>query len=214
MKHHNFQKIKTVTFLIFLISSTGASAEGQKDEVTLENHTSEKLAVSIAYFGEFFVHTGIKTGIEYTLTESRGHKLTGGIRIGYWYQYRISNNLFADVDIGYRYTFKSGLFLDLIAATGYNHIFPDGKIYRYDAGKISRAPNHGYGTFMPSFAAGVGYNFGYKKDKPGIQTYLRPVIFGQFPLNNTIVPNIALEAGITIPLIISAKNKTIKEVQL
>lgn len=211
MRINQKNRNRTIGLFIFLSWVTVANAQSQNNEIKTVSVETNKLGISISYFGEFLTHPGAKLGLEYILLEKNGNKLISGFNLGYWGQYRISNNLFAVADIGYRYTFRSGFFLEAIVGAGYNHIIPDGKIYNYSGGVISQGSNTGYGVFMPVGSIGIGYHLGYEKGNPGAQLYLRPTFFGQFPVANTFIPNIALEAGITIPIGSTGKNKIQKE---
>ena len=72
-------------------------------------------------------------------------------------------------------------------------MFVDGKTYDYVNNKVITVPNNGDSYFMPLVSLAIGYDLEYKNSVPALKIYLKPFYFGQFPMNQIMVPNIGLK---------------------
>lgn len=163
--------------------------------------SAQALDLSAAYYGDTITHPGLKLGAGVPLLERGQHLIFGAANLGYFHHERNSENLFANAEAAYRFTFSFGLYLDLALGAGYMHTFADGPIYTVEDGAVRRAANTGHPLFMPSAGLGVGYLLGPGPKGGPLTIYIESSFFGQYPRDHLFVGRLALEVGLawTLP---------------
>lgn len=153
-------------------------------------------ALTLAWFGEFLFRPGGQLGAEVTLADSGPHALLGSAHLTSFYHPHLSVGLGAEVGLGYRASFANGLFLELHGALGYLHTFLAGTTYERDAaGALHTVAAAGNPAFAPSGTGGIGYDLSRRGRSP-LELFLRVTGFGQYPVNETWVPHVALQLGL------------------
>ena len=166
-----------------------------------ETMTGKRSAVTLGYFGETITNPGLFFGYEYNLRPQKLYQLHLSANAGGYHHSHNHTGLFSEIQIGQRYTFGSGLFVEQLLGVGYLHTFlSGGKIYEVsEPGAISEARNSGRGHFMPSLSLGFGLNLA-QKDKAPLLLFLRPKAFLQYPYNGYALSHAAVLIGITKPI--------------
>lgn len=154
-------------------------------------------AVSVSYFGDMIFHPGVRLGGELGLAEAGGHRLFLGANLGAYHHRGYQTALLADVELGYRYTFTGGFFLEGRAGAGYLHGFLAGTTWEPDGnGGFDPVAAAGNGAFMPTASAGLGFDWSRRGAAP-VAVFLRTVAFGQLPVNDRLVPHVAAQLGLS-----------------
>ena len=170
-----------------------------------EDNNNERLTLDLSYYGVLGTHPGLKTGIEFPITEKNREKLkkekirvsTSKLyiapNIGLYHHKRFHNAFFTELEIGYRKTFYSGFGLELSSGLGYTRSFLSGKTYEVsDSGEVDTVLFAGSSYFTPSLSLKLN-----KKTKNSLYYIGSRVLFtmpyntGEYP-----VPNLVFEFGI------------------
>jgi len=159
---------------------------------------SSRLAFSAAYLGELVFHPGALVGVEYRLAPAkrvaaRGWELSFASNLGSYVHVRNHVGMLIDAELGARYGFRSGVFVDGFAGVGYLHTFLAAPVYEVDAaGHAERVTDLGRPAFMPVLSAGGGYQ------TRTLAGFLRFETFGQYPFNQHLLPHVAVLVGARI----------------
>ena len=163
-----------------------------------ETMTEKRSAVTFGYFGETITNPGLFFGYEYNLRPQKRYQLHLSANAGGYHHSHNHTGLFSELQIGQRYTFGSGVFVEQLLGVGYLRTFlSGGKIYEVtEQGVVSEASNSGRGHFMPSLSLGFGLNLA-QKDKAPLLLFLRPKAYLQYLYNGYALPHIAVLIGVT-----------------
>lgn len=141
-------------------------------------------AVSVAWFGETLLHPGLRAGADFKLLERGRHRLLAGGHLGGYLHRGNHVGLLADAEIGYRFTFSGGVFLEVRLGAGYLRTFLHGDVYeRGDDGAFEQRSLGGANGFAPSQTVGVGYDLSRRFDRP-LSVFLLLGAFEQYPFNS------------------------------
>jgi hypothetical protein len=168
----------------------GSSQESQ------EVHNRSRIALKSGYFGEFALHPGFISGIDYTLFKKRWLNVHWDSEVGTYFHKWNNNSVFIQTSIGSRLTTPSSLCLDVNLGIGYMLTSPDGDIYSADKnGNLNRRNRPLYSHLKPSLSILLGWNGNRRKNMPliiqaGLETYL------QSAFNHTLLPHAALRLGL------------------
>jgi hypothetical protein len=189
-------------------------------------HTNpKKLSLEVSYFGETAIHPGIKTGISYTFWEkeksrkrwSKGrqgrlgpkvktHQFVTGANLAFYNHANNHSGLLPNAMIGWqKINQRRGTMIG--AQLGIGYLLRIYNIPTYELGENGNPEQvtaAGRGQFAPSLSILWGKDLSVKGDKP-ISWYIKPALFLLAPYNHTVLPNFALELGISYHL--SRENK-------
>lgn len=150
------------------------------------------------YYGQTATHSGFV--LEFGLEQVHSEKVTTPFRVdfGFFHHPRNHNGLFADANYGFRYKFKSGLYLEESLGAGILMSFlnSDGIYEVDDNGNVSEGSRFSTLDFMPSITLGLGYYI----DKNGENKnhfWFRPKLYWQYPHKTTSTYNFVLQLGFT-----------------
>jgi hypothetical protein len=198
-----FIKFFTVLSVASLLST---SAFNQK----LSSDTTKKpLAISVSYFGETITHYGLSVGAEYPLhmwnrekerkngtLKTRDYAWVTGLHLA---AFRHPGNHYGVIlypTIGYTRTKTKGAFFQTGISMGYMRVFLDGETYQVNsAGELERVRLASRGTFLPGVYMGWGKDLSRTTGIP-IIWHVKPSLLLQIPYNTTVLPRMALEAGV------------------
>jgi hypothetical protein len=190
--------VKTVTMyavILLLLSSQAYAQKKMVPKVLNEKPASHRLELEIGYFGNKILDPGLRLGLQYIPNVSTKNQFLLKASIGAYYQYRFMNHYFLSASAGYRHEFPIGLFLESSVGLGYQLAHINTTTYTYMDGILQEVTPAPFSMLMPSLNIGAGYC----SKKSGIGYYLRMTIFGEYPINNALIPNAAAELGITLP---------------
>lgn len=182
--------------LLLLFSSQVFSQENMAPKVQELKPDSHGLELEIGYFGNKILDPGLRLGIQYIPNISTKNQFLLKASIGAYYQYRFMNHYFLSAHAGYRHEFKTGLFLESSLGLGYQLAHINNTTFTYINGVLQEVTPAPFSMLMPSLNIGAGYH----SKKSGIGYYLRMSIFGEYPINNALIPGAAVELGLTLPL--------------
>lgn len=155
-------------------------------------------SLSVSYFGELITHPGVALGGEHEITGSGGHSLFGGARLATYVHPGFHTGVLGSLELGYRYTFTTGLFVDARVGVGYLHAILDGDTYAPSGnGGFTRVPGASRGGFAPSAALGFGVDLSHATGAP-VSLFARLDAFGQVPVNDGAVLHLATQVGVAI----------------
>jgi len=168
-------------------------------EVSFINH-----AVTMPFDGIVLspLHPGFSLGTEYAWKEGRLGRLYQSFHSGYFYNEFNAKALFLQTEIGFRHTFRFGLFADVEAGVGYLHAFHPREIFRLNAdGEFVKAKDGGKPAAIFSVALGVGYDFTRMLGRP-VSVFLRFQPFIQTPYcpEDSIAPQSFVHFGVRFKL--------------
>lgn len=168
--------------------------------------------LKISYFGEMITHPGIKVGFEHSLLEKdkvketkrkikhKRHQLITGANLGAYTHFKYNTALFLNTEIGYRYIRQGGIIFETMIGIGYLRTFLNGKTYVVNKnGDVSNVFLAGSNSFMPSISFGFGHDVSQKSNRI-TSWFIKPVVFIQMPYNSSVLPHLALEAGVNLHL--------------
>ena len=125
-----------VTHLIFLIMTCFGSILVSGQDSSEVNQRS-RLAIKAGYFGDFVMHPGFTTGIDYTLHRNRWLNIHWDTEIGTYFHKWNNNAVFLQSTIGSRLTTPFSACVDINLGLGYMLSTPNGDIYNVDeSGKL------------------------------------------------------------------------------
>jgi len=155
-----------------------------------EGAANDRVSFTTAYLGEFLFHPGVLGGVDVRLTGTRrGGSLAGAANLGGYVHVRNHVGVMADAELGYRFTFGSGLLVEGFAGLGYLHTFAAAPVYTVEDGKAEQVVDLGRPSFMPVVSLGVGWQLA------SLAPYVRVESFGQYPFNDHLLPHFALLVG-------------------
>ena len=159
-----------------------------------------RVDVELAYLGELYVHPGGKLGATTRLLGSDRHRLFGGAAAGFYDEPQHTLTAFAGVELGYRLTFDTGVYVEALAIAAYQRMFANGPVYEVEGGVAREVTDTGEPAFMPGLGLGVGWDLSRVPGAPPFRLYVRQLGFGQYPLDRLLVMNVGAELGIALPL--------------
>lgn len=176
----------------------------------LSNNSVRKYPVSIAYFGDFYFHPGIKVGAQYPLLIKKyeKHKRSGkikyrerhllsGLSLGYYHHTGLHNALFLTGEIGRRRILRSGVMFDYMYALGYERTFYPGKTFVVnDDNSIKKVPLAGGDYLFTGIALAMGKTRLIKRNQP-FGWYIKQNVMLQIPYNNSFGVLWGVEFGAT-----------------
>ena len=152
-----------------------------------------EIPINISYFGETFFRPGVLVGYENTFYRSFNFTIS----IGTYIHQRNHTGLFINAGLNWRHTYPIGYSMEFGLGLGYLHTWVHGgNIYTVDnTGNVSIRPNYGRSHFMPSAKLGLlGWDFRKRTDIP-LRLNADIIVFGRYPVNNLIMPHVALNVG-------------------
>lgn len=171
-------------------------------------------AFTVSYYSEYFVHYGLKGGIEYPLRLKFKEKNKGGelvrtkekllfatANLGFYRHPKNHYAVFILPEIALRKTknsgFKSGFFLGL----GYLRRFNDGPTFAVDnAGNVQKRALGGENRLLASFSYEIGKDWSKSKGVP-MAWHIKPTILFSMPHIHTVgLPQLVFDIGISMPL--------------
>lgn len=183
-----------VTLLLLFSSQVYSQEKIAPTELNVKP-VSQRLELEIGYFGNKILDPGLRLGIQFIPNVSTQNQFLLKASLGGYYQYRFMNHYFLSLHAGYRYEFLTGLFLESSLGLGYQLAHINNTTYTYINGVLQEVIPAPFSMLMPSLNIGAGY----RSKKTGIGYYLRMTIFGEYPINNALIPGFALELGLTLP---------------
>jgi hypothetical protein len=157
-------------------------------------------------------HPGIKVGIEHPLFEKdkvketkrkikhKKHQVISGANFGVYSHFKYNTALFLNTEIGYRYIRQGGIIFETMIGIGYLRTFLNGKTYSVNEnGDVRNVFLAGNNSFMPSISLGFGHDVSQKSNRI-TSWFIKPVVFIQMPYNSSVLPHLALEAGVNFHL--------------
>ena len=179
--------MKKIYLTIIMLTAIIAASKGQT-----------RINAGGGYFGHTATHPGIV--LEYEIERMYSEKASLPLRIdaGFYSHPRNHFGFFADVSLGFRRYFKSGLFLEESIGIGVleTAINSDGVYSVDDNGKVTGVSRFNPPDLMPSLTLGIGYNL---TKSSGTQNLLwfRPKIYWQYPHKTSSTFNPAIQLGFT-----------------
>lgn len=156
------------------------------------------LNVGGGYFGQTLTHPGVV--LEFELEHSYSERASLPIRfdLGTFVHPRSHYGLFFDANLGFRYYFKSGWFVEEgIGAGVFQSWLHSDQVYEVDdAGSVTETSRINPPDFMPSLTLGLGFNLTRDSGKRNL-IWLRPKVYWQVPHKTTSTYNFALQVGYT-----------------
>ncbi|MDX1446574.1 hypothetical protein [Lishizhenia sp.] len=157
--------------------------------------------VGVGYFGNTVTYPGLvlEYGLEKMFTAQASLPLR--LDVGFYHHKRYNTGVFADVNLGFRRYYASGLFLEESIGVGWMSTFvaSDEVFSINDAGELEEASRYASTDVMPSITLGIGYDLTRKSAAKHL-IWLRPKIFWQFPHKTTSFYSVALQVGYTYHL--------------
>jgi hypothetical protein len=107
--------------------------------------------------------------------------------------------LFTNLQIGQRYQFNSGFYIEQYIGLGYLRSYLNGDgIYEVSSGgMVNKVSNIGQGYKMSMISVGAGWDFSQNRHAKPLRLFIRPTLFWQAPFNGYSLPHIALQTGVT-----------------
>lgn len=177
-------------------------------------------AVTMSYYSEFFVHYGLKGGIEYPLKFQVKDKKRNGkmivpkekllfatANLGFYRHPKNHYAVFLLPEIAMRKTkrsgFKSGFFLGL----GYLRRFNDGPTFSVDEnGNVKKKTLGGEHRALASFSYEIGKDWSKSKNVP-LAWHIKPTLLFSMPHIHTVgLPQLVFDIGVSMPLDTFGKN--------
>lgn len=157
-----------------------------------------KTGVSVSYFGDLITHPGAVVSVEQSILPGR-YQLVGSLNLGGYIHKRNHTALFTNLQIGQRYRFRSGFYLEQFVGLGYFRSYLNGDgIYEVSStGVASQAANPGRGYVMPIINVGAGWDLSHRRNAIPLRLFVRPTLFWQAPFNGYSLPHLALQVGAT-----------------
>ncbi|MBC8155882.1 MAG: hypothetical protein H7Z72_23585 [Bacteroidetes bacterium] len=154
--------------------------------------------ITISYFGDALTHPGAVVSVEQSILPGR-YQLVFCVNVGGYVHKRNHTALFTNLQIGQRYRFNSGFYVEQYVGLGYfrSYLNGDGIYEVSNGGAVSRASNGGQGYRMPMVSVGVGWDLSQGPHARPLRLFVRPTVFWQAPFNGYALPHIALQTGIT-----------------
>lgn len=160
--------------ILFIALSNYFLILAQTDSTPEYSRFSAKIAIGNQAVGFPFQHSfsasnphgGI--GIEFRLNKSLTHQLLVSSNLGFFRNKVIGNSITSDLDFGYRYSNKTGLFLETSLDLGLIRQYHPRDIYAYDntEGTYVKVDNKGVFASLVGFRMGIGYDFSKKSNHP------------------------------------------------
>ena len=163
-------------------------------------NSNSKLGVKVGYFGEFVLHPGFTTGIDYTIHQKNWLSVHWDSELGAYFHKSNNNALFVQSTIGARFISPFSAFVDVNIGLGYMLTTPSGDIYVVDNNGILSSKGRPYQSALkPNISLMFGWNGSHKKDIPliihvGIEAYF------QSNFNHSMLPHAAFRGGIVYQL--------------
>ena len=163
-------------------------------EISFFNH-----AVAMPFDGIVLspVHPGFSMGTEYSYMTRKG-TLYQALHAGYFHNKYVARALFLETKIGFRYTFRPGIFANVGLGVGYLHSFrPAKKIFALDKnGVYEEVKDYGKAAFTVSLCVEAGYAFGVKTDWP-VSLFVRyePLVQMPYSVESGIYPHVKQHIG-------------------
>ncbi|MEL6254122.1 MAG: hypothetical protein AAFR87_19085 [Bacteroidota bacterium] len=157
-----------------------------------------KLRLGLGYYGETIFHPGIIVHAESDLLQKQ--KLSVPIRVGMGYYFHRYNHqaLFADLVLGIRWHLGSRIYTGLSGGIGLMNSWhhSDHGVFKVgENGDIQRISSFAGIDFMPSINAEIAYKL--KRDSVHKSIWLRPIVFFQNKVNDTVLLHFAMALGYT-----------------
>ena len=87
--------------------------------------------------------------------------------------------------------------MEVLLGAGVMRTFVNADTYRVnDVGEVDRVRLAGQWGFVPSLSLGLGKDLGFVKESTWA-FQVKPTVYFQMPYNQTVLPHVVLEAGIT-----------------
>ena len=157
-----------------------------------------RINIGGGYFGQTATHPGIV--LEYEMERMYSEKASLPVRFdaGFYSHPRNHYGIFADVSIGFRRYFKSGLFLEESIGIGVleTAINSDGIYSVDDNGNVTEVSGFNPPDLMPSITLGIGYNLTKGSSTQNL-LWFRPKIYWQYPHKTSSTFNPAIQLGFT-----------------
>ncbi len=188
------QKIKFLLSLVSILVSTISIAQ---DESQTDR---SKLAIKAGYFGEFVMHPGFYSGIDYNLLDKSWLDLHWDTDLGAYFHKWNNNSVFVQSSFGARFCTSFSMYTDLQIGIGYMLSTPSGELYQVDKdGNLTEKGKPVTSHAKPTVSLLFGWDGNRKKDIPltigfGLEAYW------QMGYNHIALPHAALKAGITYQL--------------
>jgi hypothetical protein len=159
--------------------------------------------LQISYFGVNATRPGLKAGIETPLIH-RAYNNAGSITsreqtlylmpaLGGWYHHGNTTNLFAGLELGYRYTWSRGFMLEAQAGTALLRSFRHGTTYYIDPdGQQQSKQLAGSTHVLNILSLGAGKRIG------STLLFIRPGIMHKYPAHSHSNYGFSLQAGASI----------------
>lgn len=133
-------------------------------KVALGNHT-----VGFPYqnsFAAFNPHLSV--GTELSLNNNQKHQLFTSANVGFFRNKVIGNTITMDIDFGYRFIHKKGIFIETALGLGVLEQFHPRAIYELNPSADSYKKIKDKGTFasMIGLKMGIGYDFSKQSNRP------------------------------------------------
>ncbi|MFY0671930.1 MAG: hypothetical protein JXQ87_00915 [Bacteroidia bacterium] len=164
--------------------------------VSAQEGQDSKIAIELNYYGDFIMHPGIETGIQYNILQKEKLTLHADLNLGaYWHKWN-HNAYFTQAKLGTRITGKSGFFTDFSLGLGFMLTTPNGDIYSgnesFEIVPIRRPINR---HLAPNGSLMFGWDFS-KKSESKWMCQLGLEAFWQYQVNQYSLPHLALKTGI------------------
>ena len=172
---------------------------------------------------EFQYSHGFTAGFEYIIKykeknrEKSNFKIKGtdhhfllNNAIGEYFNLDSTNSLYIHSQIGRRITWRPGFKLEAFAGLGYIRTYPNPEFLEEDLKFKENFKENGTGHFMPSLAAGLGWDF-YRCWKVPIALNIRPGMSFQFPAEKSYKPYYNIEGSLSFS-IYRLRKRTYKQI--
>jgi hypothetical protein len=163
--------MRAITFTLLVIILTGGNCSNLSgQEVETKNLWFQKHPIDFAIgnfsvgmpFSKIFINEFYPLatlGTEFYYLNKKHSMVYQTAKIGGYYSKYSTSSLFANTDIGYRYTFGFGLFADVNIGVGCSLLFRPNAIYRSnDAGEYEQVSDWGRPSVMADYSLSVGYD--------------------------------------------------------
>ncbi len=158
----------------------------------------------VAYFGEFITHPGFKLGVETPfsvrlkekkrITKEKSKLLAASV--GMYHHVDNHYGTFLLTEVGGKGTRPKGFTTERWMGIGYFRSWLASPTFEVDDnGEVDQLTGAGRNRVMLSFAYGIGWDL--SRHGLPLRWNLKPTLFLEIPYNNTIMPRVAWEMGVS-----------------
>lgn len=159
--------------VLYSISSVLALQAQSEDEVSYSRFSAKAAignhAVGFPFQNSFSaINPHFSLGAEYGINKNPKNRFFAATNLGFIGNDVIGNTITLDLDLGYRFTHKSGLLFETDLGLGILNQYHPGDIYELDTsdGTYDKIKDKGTSASLVGFRMGLGYDLSRKSDFP------------------------------------------------